>query len=223
MTGADAERLPRTLGSQNQPPAYVTLMSAEDVSSQRGAGGYFQAQGTPLVLAGVPPGRYWVQIQNSDGYPAYVTSGSRDLLRLPLIVPYGASVPPIEVTMRYDTGDIEVAVAPSAQQAGNATPTNASDVVSGQSAMFQPSSMSIYCIPVDNPGVQPKEPHGFGNGSFFVDRLPPGDYLVLAFDTRQEFEYRNPAAMRAYENQGKVVHVSPGQKTQVRVQVVESE
>ncbi len=223
MTGTDAERLPRTLGSQNQPAAYVMLMSAEDVSSQRGAGGFFQAQGDPPVLTGVLPGRYWVQIQNSDGYAAYMTSGSRDLLRLPLIVPYGASVPPIEITLRYDTGDIEVAVEPSTKQAASATPPSASSIGSAQAAMFQPGRVSIYCIPADNPGVQPKEPHGFGNGQFFVDRLAPGDYLVLAFDTRQEFEYRNPAAMRAYESKGKVVHVSPGQKTQVRVAVIESE
>ena len=31
--------------------------------------------------------------------------GGRDLLHLPLIVPYGASVPPIDVSMRYDAGD----------------------------------------------------------------------------------------------------------------------
>jgi hypothetical protein len=223
MTGADAERLPRNLGSQNQPAAYVTLMSAEEVSSQRGAGGFSQAQGTPPVLAGVPPGRYWVQIQNGEGYPAYVTSGSRDLLRLPLIVPYGASVPPIEITMRYDTGEIEVAVEPSAKQATNPATPNASSIGYAQETMFQPGRLTIYGIPTGDADGVPTESHRWSNGNYILDRLAPGDYLVLALITRQEFEYRNPAAMRAYESKGRVVHVSPGQKTQVQVQVVESE
>lgn len=223
MTGADTERLPPTLGSQNQPAAFVTLMSAEEVSSQRGAGDYFQAQGTPLVLAGVPPGRYWVQIQTGEGYPAYVTSGSRDLLRLPLIVPYGASVPPIEVTMRYDTGDIEVAVEPSAKHATNTGNPDQLGNVFASTAMFQPGMLSVFGISTGDAGAPPKESHGWSNGHYILDKLPPGDYLVVAFDTRQEFEYRNPTAMRAYQNKGKVVHVTPGQKTQVQVQVIESE
>ena len=89
--------------------------------------------------------------------------------------------------------------------------------------MAQPGSSTVYGIPTGDAGGAPKESHGWSNGNYILDRLPPGDYLVLAFDTRQEFEYRNPAAMRAYANKGKVVHVSPGQKTQVRVQVIESE
>jgi hypothetical protein len=89
--------------------------------------------------------------------------------------------------------------------------------------MMQPGRLTVYGIPTGDTGGAPKESHGWSNGNYILDRLPPGDYLVLAFDSRQEFEYRNPATMRAYANKGKVVHVAPGQKTQVRVQAIESE
>ena len=42
-------------------------------------------------------------------------------------------------------------------------------------------------------------------------------------DTPQELEYRNPAAVRAYESKGQVVHVTPGQKLQVQLQPIKSE
>jgi hypothetical protein len=35
-----------------------------------------------------------------------------------------------------------------------------------------------------------------------------------------DIEYRNPEARREYESKGQVVHLSPGQKEQVQVQVI---
>jgi hypothetical protein len=223
MTGAEDARRSPNGGSQNQPAAYVMLISAEDVSSQRGAGNIYQAQGNPPVLAGVAPGRYWVQVQAGEGYPAYLTSGSRDLLRLPLIVPYGASVPPINITMRYDTGEVETTIEPSAKQSSATTAGIAANSVTVLPAMAQPGSVSVYCIPLDSSGSPDRGFSTWIGGRYVRRQLAPGDYLVLAFDTPQQFEYRNPVAMRAYENKGKVVHVSPGQKTQVQVPLIESE
>lgn len=223
MTGAEAAHRSPHLGSQNEPAAYVMLMSAEEVSSQRGAGQVFQAQGNPLVLTGVAPGRYWVQLQHGEGYPAYVTSGSRDLLRLPLIVPHGASVPPIEITMRYDTGDVDVVVEPSVKQPASGSPSNPSINVGIESDMAQPGRLSVYCVPIGDGVGPPMQSRSWSNGHYLFVGLAPGDYRVLAFDAPQQFEYRNPAAMRAYDSKGAVVHVLPGQKAQIQVPIIESE
>ena len=94
------------------PSIYVTLQSAEEFSVERGSGGTYQSQGNPPVLASVSPGRYWVQVQPSQSgiYVASATSGGKDLLRTPLVVPFGASVPPIEVTVRNDPAEIDATV-----------------------------------------------------------------------------------------------------------------
>jgi hypothetical protein len=80
----------------------------------------------------------------------------------------------------------------------------------------------VYYIPITNDGPV-RWFNGRSNERYVLSPAPPGDYRVLAFDTRQEFEYRNPAAMRAYESKGQVVHVSAGQKVQVTVPLIRSE
>jgi hypothetical protein len=60
------------------------------------------------------------------------------------------------------------------------------------------------------------------DGSFQVQQLPPGAYRILAFDRRQELEYGNPEAMRAYEGKGPVIRLAPGQTEHVRVWLISS-
>jgi hypothetical protein len=59
------------------------------------------------------------------------------------------------------------------------------------------------------------------DGKFMSDRMTPGSYRVLAFRNSQpHLPYRDAEAMKAYESLGPVVHLSPGQKTTVQVQIV---
>jgi hypothetical protein len=221
MTGADSGHAQPENLPPNQPAAYVSLVSAEEVPNRRSRGGQYQAQGNPAVLGGVAPSRYWVQVQGVMGYAASVSSGGRDLLHLPLIVPYGASVPPIDVNMRYDAGEIDVTVARPTVQSAALAKGDATNRTNLSPAFAQPEGLSVYCVAVGNGTM--RESHSWSNGQYVLEQLAPGDYRVLAFDTPQQFEYRNPVAMRAYESKGQVVHVAAGQKAQVRVQVIESE
>lgn len=208
---------------RSQPAAYVSLQSAEELPSGRRPAMPYQAQGDPPTLSGVRPGRYWVQVQAGLGYAASVTSGGRDLLRAPLVVPLGASIPPIEITLRYDTAEIDVTLdsQPSGFPGGKAAVTNAPGA--SITAFLPQGGSSVYCVPLANDGSLARGFNGWADGRFVLQQLPPGDYRILAFDSPQQLEYRNPAAMRAFESKGQVVHLTPGQKAEITLQPIRSE
>ena len=200
---------------------YVTLQSAEDVTVENGSRDTYQSDQNPPVLAGVAPGRYWVEVHPtaSGMYAASVTSGGKDLFRTPLVVPYGASVAPIDITVRYDGAQIEATL----EGAGSGSSVPAA-IPAGRSNRFQPGTGPVvYCVPLEGDGgVARALPPQF-DGTYVLPQLAPGDYRILAFDTPQELEYHNPAAMRAYETKGQVVHLTPGQKLQVQLQPIRNE
>jgi len=220
LTAADSSQVPT-----QTPTAYVTLQAAEEFSDERGQGMGYGAQTSPeaqsgaMRLQGVKPGRYWVQVQPSatDLYAASVTSGMTDLLRAPLVVPVGASVPPIEVTLRDDTGVIEATV----EGVSGATAPMAYYGAARSGPAAPGADIYVWGIPSNGGAVR-----WFGeraNGKYRLRQAPPGDYRVIAFDAPQEIEWRNPAALRRYESMGQVVHVSPGETVQVTLQVTSSE
>jgi hypothetical protein len=62
------------------------------------------------------------------------------------------------------------------------------------------------------------------DGSFSSPAVPPGEYRLLAFDRQQpELEYRDPEAMKLYDNKGPIVHIASGQSEQVTLQVISTE
>ena len=198
-----------------KPRAYlsVTLVSADDF----GVGGDVSLRNPTgpgdesLVIESAPPGRYWVRVQSSRGYPASIRSGNLDLLHQPLVVGAGGGASPIEITMRDDTAEIGGTVdgvIPPAQ--GPASGPGA-----GQSRAH------VYCIPVADSSGRFTEIWVKPDGSFVSQGLPPGTYRVLAFDqVQREIEYRNPEAMRAYDSKGQVVRVTGGQKERVQLQLI---
>jgi len=209
-------------------PVYVYLQSADEFSNQRGGGGRYMAQGNPPALVGVKPGRYWVQANpsSSDLYVASVTSGGRDLLASPLVVPFGASIPPIEINVGRGTGEIEITVAGenSAQaQAEGVSTAGGGTILSVAGSIDASRHISLYCIPLSGNVSAVREVSGFYNGKYYVTLIPPGDYRILAFESASQLEYRNPAVMRAYESKGQTVHVVSGQKAQVTVQLITNE
>jgi hypothetical protein len=132
--------------------------------------------------------------------------GGTDLLREPLVVVPGASTP-IDITMRDDTAELE----------GTLLGLSASPANSGRSS---PQGF-IYCIPLpDSPG-QFLELSASSDGTFDYRMVAPGVYRVIAFRRQQrDIPYRDPDAMKAYENKGQVVHFAPGQKVTLQLQIV---
>jgi hypothetical protein len=201
----------------------VVLEPAED-SGQRGGGSLRSPTGPgdeALVLESVQPGRYWVRVYSSRGFAASVRSGNIDLQHRPLVVSAGSSTSPIEITMRDDTAEIAGTV--------EGVPASTSGVVSiadgpvgpGVSYAAMAAPAHIYCIPMPDSSGQFTEIFVSPDGSFTSPPLPPGAYLLLAFDRPQpELEYRNPDAMRAYDTKGPVVRVAGGQKENVRLQLI---
>jgi hypothetical protein len=197
----------------------VSLETAEDFGSH-GGGSLREPTGPnddSLVIENVPPGRYWLRVNSSRGYVASATMGGVDLLHQPLVVGLGSSTP-IEITMRDDSAEIDGTVAGI-----TATGSGAPLVYTGKSGFPINSSAYVYCIPLpDSPG-QFDQLGVSAEGKINPQTIAPGTYHVMAFKDRQtNLPYRDAEAMRAYDAKGQIVHLSPGQKATVQLQLIPS-
>lgn len=201
----------------------VSLESADDFSS--GGNGMLRPPKGPdddtLVIENVLPGRYWVRVQSARGYAASVHSGTTDLLHEPLTLSAGSAASPIEITMRDDTATIEgnvEGIIPPPSLPATAQPeleTGAPVAPAG------PPPAHIYCIPLPETGGEAAQIAVAPDGSFSSQPLAPGVYRVLAFDREQpQLEYRDPEAMKAYDNMGPTVRLTAGQKENVTLQLI---
>jgi hypothetical protein len=160
-----------------------------------------------MVIGDVRPGQYWVRATTARGYIASMTSGGLDLLHSPLVVGAGGASP-IEVTLRDDGAQIK----------GTVDGINLTSLAGSSTTVGPPAF--VYCIPLPDSSGQ-FALAGVGNdGSVQSPSLAPGTYRLLAFRRAQELEYRNPDAMRAYEDQGTVIRLVGGQTENVRLQVI---
>jgi hypothetical protein len=209
----------RQFGEQNFS---VRLQPADEFTSQDFPFGPSSTTGhdNTLIFAGVPPGRYWVQIDPVQGFAAAVTSGEIDLLRRPLTVGPGSNLV-IHVTLRDDAGEISGTLEDpdgGAMAAENSPAPEPGSVMgrllSGQLRAF------VYCIPLPDSTGQVRQETVRGDGKFNL-QVPPGAYRVLAFDRMpMELEFHNSEAMRAYEAKGQVVRLAPGQKENIKLQLI---
>ena len=153
-----------------------------------------------------------------------MTSGSRDLLREPLIVAPGSHAP-IEITMRDDAAKIEGTVAGiSASLAGS--DGNRAGILDRPSESSNEHGPTAYvlCIPLPDSGGQFQQFYAFRGGTIMAFQVTPGSYRVLAFPhSQQNFPYRDPQAMKAYETFGQVVTLAPGQTQHVELQLIPDE
>jgi hypothetical protein len=176
----------------------VTLVPMEEFGS--GEGGASQPlEGAPentLVIPNVRPGRYRVSVETGAGFVASVLCGGTDLLHEALVVGPGGLSSPIEVTLRDDGAEVD----------GKAE---------GASQYY------VFFLPVGESFRQNRATTSNADGSFTVEQLPPGTYHVLAFDSEQEdLAYTNQEALRNFESQGQIIHVTAGQKEHLRLKVI---
>jgi hypothetical protein len=164
-----------------------------------------------LVIENIPPGRYWLKLRSSRGYVAAASVGGVDLLSHPLVVGPG-STEPIEITMRDDSAEIEGTVAGVTAQPA---------MTEGMVSKLSSPRAWVYCVPLlDSPG-QFTQLAVSDEGKFQSQTMAPGIYRLLAFKSPQpNLPYRDAEAMRAYDAQGQVVHLSAGQKTSVYAQII---
>jgi hypothetical protein len=188
----------------------LTLMSADefDFRGELMAGAPSDPEAEGLVVPNVPPGEYRVRVQTPFGYVASVRCGDTDLQNSNLVVGAGASLQPIEVTLRDDGAEVDGSVVDVAKRSSR----TALALLPGSAAGF------VYFAPVREDG-QLKEAVVQANGDFQVVQLPPGTYRVLAFEgPKQDLEYTNEDAMRKYDAQ--LITVVPRQKEQIRISLI---
>jgi hypothetical protein len=208
---------------------YVRMESADDFGQERGAGlrNPSGPADDPLVIEGVQPGRYWVRVDASRGFVASVTSGTTDLQHHLLVVGPGGSSAPIEITLRDSTAELDGTVEgiPTASASSSASPTASpgTAVVRFGSARFEAPDGSfghVYCVPLPDSSGEFKDIGVAPDGKFGPRELSPGTYRVLAFDHREELEYRDPEAMRAYDAKGLLVRLVAGQKEHLQLPLI---
>jgi hypothetical protein len=171
-----------------------------------------------LVMDGVRPGRYWLQVNPYFGYVASAVAGSVDLLRQPLVVGPGGTSLPIDIVLRDDGATIDGTV--------EGLPTAPAGVrgTAGAGPVPMLGGAYVYCIPMPDSAGRFAMAGISAEGTFQFQQLPPGVYRVLAFDRQQdELEYRNAEAMSIYEGKGPVVRLVPGQTEQVRIPLISTQ
>ena len=188
----------------NREPIAVRLSPVGDYgqnyfSSDQGRAAQRDRAGGGLVIASVQPGRYYAEIiSHGTWYAESAVSGSTDLFREPLTVSPGSQVAPIQVLVRDD----------GASLAG---------MVRSEGS---PVSASVLVVMEDAPLRMPQLLMSNRQGAFQTDNLPPGDYMVLAFDNMAGLEYANRDALRDYLSQGTRVTLGPKDAKSVNVEVI---
>jgi hypothetical protein len=190
----------------------VTLTPTEDFGADGGGTSQLMEGNREhaLSIPNVRPGRYHVHAETGVGYVASVLSGGTDLLREHLEVGMGGSSSPIELTLRDDgaevTGTFE-------------DPAN-SNIARDQSGEGRPQAY-LYFLPLAGSSGQFREVIGAPDGTFSEEQLPPGSYLVVAFEQQHDdLVSANQETLHKLESQGQVIHVRAGQKERLRLKII---
>jgi hypothetical protein len=199
---------------------YVRLEPADDFGQERGAGmrNASGAADDSLVIEGVQPGRYWVRVDASRGFVASVTSGTTDLQHHLLVVGPGGSSAPIEITLRDSTAELDGTV--EGMPGANASQGTPPPAIQSARMAADGSFGHVYCVPLPDSSGEFKDIGVAPDGKFGPRDLSPGTYRVLAFDHREELEYRDPEAMRAYDAKGLLVRLVAGQKEHLQLPLI---
>ncbi|HYL62619.1 MAG TPA: hypothetical protein VE077_08350 [Candidatus Methylomirabilis sp.] len=161
-----------------------------------------------LFFGGTQPGSYRVRAGcNGAAYVAAVNSGGTDLLRQRLVVGFGATVPPLEITIRDDGARVDGNIENWARPGRNAESSNFSGNVPTVVLLPLPDSAGQFCQGWATP-----------EGEFHFAQVAPGDYRVMAFEhLTQDLEYGSTEAMKKYELKGQVLTLEAGQTEHVRL------
>lgn len=211
----------RTKGDNTIAPGARNLLGAMNVrlipSEKFGHGNFLwllppkNPEDESLVFGKAQPASYRVRAGcNTAAYVAGVSSGGRDLLQQPLVVGFGATVPPIEITIRDDGAQVQGSIEnwPRQQQNSHMGPS------------FGKSSAVVLFLPSADSAGQFCQAWVSPDGEFSLPQVAPGDYRAIAFDHMpEELEYGNAEAMKKYESKGQVLRLVAGQKEHLRLRL----
>lgn len=183
----------------------IQLVPVSDATAQRVFSQQEQkGDQTHFSLNNVLPGRYQVLVSfDSATYVKSLTWGGVDLMREPMTVDASAGSEPIYAVLRNDFGQLKARL-----------------VKDGSS-----SDGYLYVIPLDLPESMRVGSPAYalpGESIFKRFHLPPGRYLLLAYDQPHAVEYRNPAVLEQLSRSGQTVTVPANGEISIDVEVLPS-
>ncbi len=150
-----------------------------------------------LEIDGAEPTTYSVEITPFGKYVVSATSGSTDLLQNDLVVSADGRAEPIEILLGSDGGEVNGTVHLSEHASG----------------------ATVLLIPEHGPARQLKIAGVPPTGEFQFEQVRPGDYLLLALDRGDDFEYQNPDVLNSYMSSASRVSVAPKQQVKVTLEL----
>jgi hypothetical protein len=188
----------------------VRLTSLEEVGNPGDHFDYFAeavpgSQDHAQVLKGVRPGRYKIHVTSEKGYAAAIDYGGVDLLKQSLVVGPGGGNTAIEITLRNDGAEVDGTVQGTAPSEEGALPNN------GAPPRY------IFLLSLEDAATRMWMEPTWSNFQF--TQIPPGDYLVVAFEEDQT-DLDDAEKLQALESKGQVIHLEAGQKVSVNVKAI---
>jgi len=189
--------------------AYVQLMRL-DGQRVGGQQGQLQTGERSMTIPAVPPGNYRVKVMSPGAYVASMDCGGTDLLKQPLVVGAGTSVPAIEMVLRDDGGEVDGTVL----EAGSGGPQS-----------DEPRDI-VYLLPSGETSMTEPQVGLVQSGNFRILNVAPGDYVAFAYPNdrngRGEPAFGDETFLKKVKEMGQAVHVEAGQTVSVRLKALAS-
>jgi hypothetical protein len=151
------------------------------------------------LLSSVLPGTYRAAFECYGVYARSVTFGTQDLLVNPLLtIQPGAVPPPIELVVTRGGGTVHVKLSIE--------------------SVKKDASIAILLVPQFTPSTGPVA--ATADNEFEFGSLAPGPYVVYAFSTMEEMEFRNPAFLPSL-SRGVSVQVVDNQEKAITIMRLE--
>jgi hypothetical protein len=184
----------------NGPPPVSVRLLPEDSANPEAYGNVLQPRPGQFqfVVQNVEPGRYEAVISpHGSWYVASATYGQANVLTELLTVLPGGAVSPLDIVLRDDAATLSGTVKSSAN-----TPSGATIIALADNARTSPHLAQARA------------------GDFTLSGLPPGDYMVFAFDKVAGLEYGNLEALESYAAHAAKVTLAPNQKAQITLDLI---
>jgi hypothetical protein len=158
----------------------------------------------------VPAGRYFVQISEASSMPDWflksVAAGARDVSDSGFSMSGGIAA--IDVIASANGAAAEGLAANQKDGPEKDEPVADAVVVAVPEARFRERPDRYRKAVTDQ------------SGRFTLRGLPPGDYTLFAWESVDGEAYYNPEFLKAYESQGKALHVSEGDRVSVQLKAI---
>jgi hypothetical protein len=207
------------MGMSNGQDVQVNLVPLDELGGNRPRGRSRVAEGSDphtMVIENVRPGRYRVNVFSGKGYAASIECGGSDLKKQPLVVGFGGGTPPIEITMHDDGGEVS----------GTVEETTGASRDAGQSGESQQMRIVYLLATGEGEWQEPLMAQSFF-GTFQFPKVPPGDYVALAYANPKREEdlpwVGDKELEKSLEGLGQKIHVEAGQKVNVKLKVIAGE